>query len=779
MSPVAREPRHGWREVPVQRLTFGAPSLVTDPTGFRGGLVSWQDPSFLGPLGHLVHAAAPGGTGYGLAEPVGVGPRAAAASAAVQRVPDGTADVVPDRAPDVVAPLAGARPVPGGAPEVVVPAAPRAAMTVVARSVELPVRTLPATPLRPVVQRAGRPLPEEPDPVAAEPPAEAPAPVEPPAPDADAPSTSEAPAPLTAGERPLLGDRPMTSSSSAPPQRVAAPESPMVADPPPPRPRLGLGAPLSSPPAVQRSAGPVPSPPQNPRRAARVGAPIDAVPPTVQRAGQADPVGSPAASPPAADGSGPAPSGSRAGEAVAPVQRSVSPSSEEAVAPLLGDAPLVPQALRSGDAPAAEAGTPGTTPLPAPSGPRAGEVVAPVQRSVSPSSEEAAGPLAPLLGDAPLVPQALRTGDAPAEEEAGAPGTTPLPPPSGSRAGEAVAPVQRSVSPSSEEAAGPLAPLLGDAPLVPQALRTGDAPAAENAGAPGTAALPPPAPAAPLPLPVQRVTSMEPEFVGVVDPAVSAAPGAAATGLLGEHGLELRSAPTPRATGAGEQAPAAGPATELPVVPVAWAPPVHVEPTGEVRRQAWPASVQRSAAGGGAVHAPQPLTGRDRPALPLQGLSAQYRTAVQAVPVPPSGVRQQAPVARPGGAPADAGTVAVAAGIAQRMPDGSVLFAPPSPPPGRRAGTELPIQRAESPPTFEPHAAPAAEPPADPPAGPPVQRAESPPSSVTPPHPPPPVTPAESTDELVRRLIDPLGRLLRAELRLDRERAGRRFDTHY
>ncbi|WP_369185246.1 hypothetical protein [Streptomyces sp. Y1] len=768
----------------MQRLTFGAPSLVTDPTGFRGGLVSWQDPSFLGPLGHLVHAAAPGGTGYGLAEPVGVGPRAAAASAAVQRVPDGTADVVPDRAPDVVAPLVGARPVPEGAPEAVVPAAPLAAMTVVARTIELPVRTLPATPLRPVVQRAGGPLPGEPDPVAAEPPAEAPAPVEPPAPDVDAPSTSEAPAPPSTGERPLLGDRPMTSSSSAPPQRVEAPEGPAVAEPPP-RPRLGLGAPLSSPPAVQRSTGPMPSPPQVPRRAARVGAPIDAVPPTVQRAEQADPVGSPAGSPPAADGSGPVPGGSRAGEVVAPVQRSVSPSSEAAVAPLLGDTPLVPQALRSGDAPVEGAGAPGTTPLPAPRESRAGESVAPVQRSVSPSSEEAAGPLAPLLGDAPLVPQALRTGDAPAEEEAGAPGTTPLPPPSGSRAGEVVAPVQRSVSPSSEEAAGPLAPLLGDAPLVPQALRTGDAPAAENAGAPGTTALPPPAPARPLPLPVQRVTSMEPEFVGVVDPVVSAAPGAAATGLLGEHGLELRSAPTPRAPGAGEQAPAAGPATELPVVPVAWAPPVHVEPTGEMRRQARPASVQRSAARGGAVHAPQPLTGWDRPALPLQGLSAQYRTAVQAVPVPPSGVRQQAPVARPGGAPADAGTVAVAAGIAQRMPDGSVLFAPPSPPPGRRAGTELPIQHAESPPTFEPHAAPAADPPAeppaapaaDPPAGPPVQRAESPPSTAA--HPPPPAAPAESTDELVRRLIDPLGRLLRAELRLDRERAGRRFDTHY
>ncbi|MGA5822667.1 hypothetical protein ACPC54_33000 [Kitasatospora sp. NPDC094028] len=279
---------------------------------------------------------------------------------------------------------------------------------------------------------------------------------------------------------------------------------------------------------------------------------------------------------------------------------------------------------------------------------------------------------------------------------------------------------------------------------------------------------------------------MEPEFVGVVDPGVSAAPpGAGHTGLLGDHGLELRSAPTPRAAGPGEQARTAEPASEPSVVPVVWAPQVDVAPTGEVRRQAGSASVQRSTAGGRAAPAssggrlaPRPLTGRHQPVLPLQGLSAPYQ-ASRAVPVRDSAVQRSAPVARPGGAPADAGTVAVAAGIAQRIPDGSVLFAPPTPLPVG-AGTELPVQRTASPPTSEPyagpHSPPQADPPAGPSAGPPVQRAESPPS----PAPPlPPAAPSESTDELVRRLIDPLGRLLRAELRLDRERAGRRFDTHY
>ncbi|NUP42816.1 MAG: hypothetical protein HOY76_38790, partial [Streptomyces sp.] len=44
-----------------------------------------------------------------------------------------------------------------------------------------------------------------------------------------------------------------------------------------------------------------------------------------------------------------------------------------------------------------------------------------------------------------------------------------------------------------------------------------------------------------------------------------------------------------------------------------------------------------------------------------------------------------------------------------------------------------------------------------------------------------PAAPAatESTDELVRRLLGPLTRLLRAELRLDRERAGMRLDNRH
>ncbi|MCB5168492.1 hypothetical protein LG634_27175 [Streptomyces bambusae] len=59
----------------------------------------------------------------------------------------------------------------------------------------------------------------------------------------------------------------------------------------------------------------------------------------------------------------------------------------------------------------------------------------------------------------------------------------------------------------------------------------------------------------------------------------------------------------------------------------------------------------------------------------------------------------------------------------------------------------------------------------------PVQREPDPPSPPAQAAAPP--APAESTDALVRRLIGPLSRLLRAELRLDRERAGVRLDPRH
>ncbi|MFE7567112.1 hypothetical protein ACFU76_09125 [Streptomyces sp. NPDC057539] len=137
----------------------------------------------------------------------------------------------------------------------------------------------------------------------------------------------------------------------------------------------------------------------------------------------------------------------------------------------------------------------------------------------------------------------------------------------------------------------------------------------------------------------------------------------------------------------------------------------------------------------------------------------------------------------------DAGSAAVAAGVAQRMADGSVVFS------GTR-GTRV-IQRATA--TTEPPApaplpdpppitVPDPEPSADAPTFPDATAPEVPgdPESA------PPGSPAAQgtatgtgaatppvTDELVRALYAPLSRLLKADLRLERERAGFLINTRH
>jgi len=113
--------------------------------------------------------------------------------------------------------------------------------------------------------------------------------------------------------------------------------------------------------------------------------------------------------------------------------------------------------------------------------------------------------------------------------------------------------------------------------------------------------------------------------------------------------------------------------------------------------------------------------------------------------------------------PTDPGAAAVAAGVAQREADGSVVFLPvratpsPEPPAVQREPEqtpEVPIPVGPGPPTApeEPPAPPAGAAPAGaPPAGP---------------------APTTNLDDLVRRLYDPLAARLRAELRIERERAG-------
>ncbi|MFG3407503.1 hypothetical protein [Streptomyces sp. NPDC048142] len=123
-----------------------------------------------------------------------------------------------------------------------------------------------------------------------------------------------------------------------------------------------------------------------------------------------------------------------------------------------------------------------------------------------------------------------------------------------------------------------------------------------------------------------------------------------------------------------------------------------------------------------------------------------------------------------------AGAVAVAAGVAQRMADGSVVFggAPAS-------GTSRPVvqraagiaEAAEEPPPPEPDPVTEPEDATEP-------ESEAEPDTVT--------EAAEAkdgkgapavTDELVRALYAPLSRLLKNDLRLERERAGHLINTRH
>ncbi|WP_264933508.1 hypothetical protein [Streptomyces sp. A012304] len=162
------------------------------------------------------------------------------------------------------------------------------------------------------------------------------------------------------------------------------------------------------------------------------------------------------------------------------------------------------------------------------------------------------------------------------------------------------------------------------------------------------------------------------------------------------------------------------------------------------------------------------------PAVPLQRLpeapgAAPPPTRRAVPPVPPTPSPQGRTPSDPTLPGVSAGAAAVAAGVARWMPDGSVEFTAPA------------VQRAEDgTPVTEPPADPPAQgEPADPPA--PPAGAEAPDAaggSSTPAAGPGKAGGAggagapKVTDELVRALVAPLSRLLKAELRIERERAG-------
>ncbi|MFF8746714.1 hypothetical protein [Streptomyces californicus] len=269
--------------------------------------------------------------------------------------------------------------------------------------------------------------------------------------------------------------------------------------------------------------------------------------------------------------------------------------------------------------------------------------------------------------------------------------------------------VQRTVSvtafpappgPDPEPARRPVAPLLGDRPLVP---RNTD---------------------------VQRA----------VEPGPGPAPGPDDGSAVPPGGVPVRW------TGAEEGGPPAGPGVRLGPAPagVPSVPgPLQRRAVGAAGGPPVPASVARSV-GPGAAGAGRGAAGPPGPPPPWSG----------------------------GGA----GAVAVSAGVAQRMADGSVVFAGAPVSGTSRAVVQRaaePVEPVEEPPPPEP----ADEPPPEP-------------VPVTEPgggeQPAPGAAAGQGgggapavTDELVRALYAPLSRLLKNDLRLERERAGHLINTRH
>lgn len=311
-------------------------------------------------------------------------------------------------------------------------------------------------------------------------------------------------------------------------------------------------------------------------------------------------------------------------------------------------------------------------------------------------------------------------------------------------------PAEPETSPDVDSVPPPVAPLLGDDPLMDTAPEPGDEP-----------------PAPPPPASLQRSVAhpAPPRFPPLAPPPVAAP----TVPLLGDRPLTPRTAVQRDVRGGTEPpqtepAPASVPAPAPVPVPVPV--PVRWTPSGPSSSAPPPPSasepLQRSAV---VPHVPTALAAA---ALPVQ------RQARGGPPVPGSLPRTDS-----GGAPLPtAGAFAVAAGVAQRMPDGSVVFTSSSPASFASDASRPVVQRdaelSEEPPP--PDTGTGNEPEPSPEPGPEPVSADGAPGAA------PPRTGAGApavTDELVRALYAPLSRLLKADLRLERERAGFLINTRH
>jgi hypothetical protein len=336
--------------------------------------------------------------------------------------------------------------------------------------------------------------------------------------------------------------------------------------------------------------------------------------------------------------------------------------------------------------------------------------------------------------------------------------------------------------PDSESGAGgPNAPLLGDSPLLPATADS--APPAPTSAAP-TSAAPTSAvqrtPAVPSPSPLVPPPSTAP-----VAPLLADRPVTLRNGRSGGPGAVQRSAvdgvaPSPPTGGGMVSGPGPGAASTADAVPVRWTSGGEGSAAMAAVTPSVPAALQRT------VAAPGQGTGGGAGAL-SPPLPALQRRAAGGPPVPRSlpGHGNSAVSSGPAASAfTSAGSVAVAAGVAQRAADGSVVFG--TPPPAYSSPVVQRETETEEPPPPDPPREP--DPESDPGPGPepapgPTTDDRGAPGTTASGGPPgqggreggAPVV----TDELVRALYPPLSRLFKADLRLERERAGFLINTKH
>ncbi|MFE6490444.1 hypothetical protein [Streptomyces sp. NPDC057748] len=431
---------------------------------------------------------------------------------------------------------------------------------------------------------------------------------------------------------------------------------------------------------------------------------------------------------------------------------------------LVGEQPLVP-AVASEPAPESDVPSPSTAP--------------PVQRSVLPAAPDrprrAPGLGAPMSALPPTAQrQAAHDGPETAGTGGGAGEVTGDVEAAGNAeaAGTAVFSGASGVPEPAADTGGPTAPLLGDSPLLPAASESVPAapePAVQRtSAAPAWAPLSPPPPIGPVaPLLADRPVTLQAGPGGgagggtVQRSAVDGSAGVSPTGTGAMSGVSPYSPPSVTQSSVPDS------------VPVRWTSDREGVPS-VTPSASLPAALQRTAmAPGEAVRTSPP----PRPAL--------QRQAVGGPPVPrslPGSGSRGAPSTGPassGTSFTTAGSAAVAAGVAQRMADGSVVFG--SPPPSYSAPVvQRETESEEPPPPDPPQEAAEAESQPEPEPGPTADAHGAPGASAAASAPGSAAGGAPVvTDELVRALYAPLSRLFKADLRLERERAGFLINTRH